>query len=122
VLPPGEYPFEKARGALQQFIDQVNAPERPVVVERIRAVTQHKPDFIAVGIGGFSDYVVFGFQGRGIYVLESPALGNATYIFNNNWEDLAVLTKKEILEGKLHQARLIHNHCWQRALRSAIAG
>lgn len=122
VLPPGEYPFEKARGALQQFIDHVDEVERPVVVERIRSVTQHKPDFIAVGVGGFSDYVVFGFQKRGIYVLESPALGNATYIFNNNWEELSVLTKKEILEGKLHQARLIHNHRWLGALRNAIVG
>lgn len=120
VLPPGEYPFDKAHGALQQFIEQVNESERPVVVERIKSVTQHKPDFIAVGVGGFSDYVVFGFQKRGIYVLESPALGNATYIFNNNWEELSVLTKKEILEGKLHQARLIHNHRWRGALRSAI--
>ncbi|MFT3857624.1 MAG: hypothetical protein QM742_09050 [Aquabacterium sp.] len=122
ILPQGEYPFERASSALQQFMDQVAEKERPVVVERIKSVTQYRPDFIAVGVGGFSDYVVFGFQQRNLYVLESPALGNATYIFNSNWEELSALTKREILAGNLHQVRLVHNHLWRKALRTAIIG
>jgi hypothetical protein len=55
-------------------------------------------------------------------VLESPTLGNATYVFKNNWAQVSALSKKEILEGALHDARLIHNKRWTGALRQAITG
>lgn len=122
VLPPGEYPFERAKKGLKEFLSHVDEAVRPVVESRIRSVTQYKPDFVAVGVGGFREYVVFGFQSRNIYVLESPTLGNATYVFRNNWAEVSVLSKKQILDGSLHEARLIHNHRWTGALRLAILG
>ncbi len=122
VLPPGEYPFERAKKELNQFLSQVDEKVRPVVESRIRSVTQYRPDFVAVGVGGFREYVVFGFQSKNIYVLESPTLGNATYVFKNNWADVSALSKKEILDGALHEARLIHNHRWTGALRQAVDG
>ena len=122
VLPPGEFPFDRAKKELAEYLEQVEENVRPVVQLRIRSVTQYKPDFVAVGIGGFREYVVFGFQAKGIYVLESPTLGNATYVFKNNWAQVSALSKKEILEGALHDARLIHNKRWTGALRQAITG
>jgi hypothetical protein len=122
VLPPGEFPFERARKELAEYLEQVDESVRPVVQSRIKSVTQYKPDFVAVGVGGFREYVVFGFQSKGIYVLESPTLGNATYVFKNNWADVSALSKKEILDGSLHEARLIHNNRWTGALRQAITG
>lgn len=122
VLPPGEYPFERAKRELNQFLSQVDESVRPVVESRIMSVTQYKPDFVAVGVGGFREYVVFGFQSKNIYVLESPTLGNATYVFKNNWTAVSALSKKEILEGALHEARLVHNHRWTGLLRQAITG
>ncbi len=122
VLPPGEFPFERAKSELADFLDRVEERVRPVVQSRIESVTQYKPDFVAVGVGGFREYVVFGFQSRNIYVLESPTLGNATYVFKNNWAELSVLSKKEILDGALHEARLVHNHRWAGALRQAVTG
>lgn len=83
-------------------------------------MTQHRPDFIALGVGGFRDYVVFGFQSKNLYVLESPKLGNATYVFKNNWAAVSSLSKKEILEGSLHELRIVHNQRWTSALRHAI--
>lgn len=120
VLPPGEFPFERAKKELAEYLEQVEENIRPVVQTRIRSVTKYKPDFVAVGVGGFREYVVFGFQSKGIYVLESPTLGNATYIFKNDWAEISALSKKEILDGALHEARLIHNNRWAGALRQAI--
>jgi hypothetical protein len=122
VLPPGEFPFERAKNELAEYLERVEESVRPVVQSRIRSVTQYKPDFVAVGVGGFREYVVFGFQSKGIYVLESPTLGNATYVFKNNWSEVSALSKKEILDGSLHEARLIHNKRWTGALRLAITG
>jgi hypothetical protein len=122
VLPPGEFPFERAKKELAEYLERIDESVRPVVQSRIKSVTQYKPDFVAVGVGGFREYVVFGFRSKGIYVLESPKLGNATYIFKNNWAEVSALSKKEILDGSLHEARLIHNNRWTGALRQAIIG
>ena len=121
IFPPGVYPFIKAKEALSTFMMGLNEKDRPVVEERIKIVTSHSPDFLAVGIGGFKDYVVFGFTSKGKYVLESPALGNATYIFTNNWQELSAMTKKQILDGSLHEARIIHNNKWRSSLREILA-
>lgn len=120
VLPPGEYPFARAKGELQTVLDNLDEATRHVVEERVRIITQCKPDFMAVGLGGFRDYVVFGFQAKKVYVLESPWLGNATYVFKSDWRELSALTKKQILEGSLQEARLIHNDRWYRAIRQLI--
>lgn len=120
ILPPGEFPFERAARELGDYLNNLEESSRPVVQMRIKSITQYKPDFAAVGIGGFREYVVFGFQSRNLYVLESPKLGNATYIFRNNWAELSALSKKQILDGSLHEARLIHNRRWTGALRQAI--
>lgn len=120
ILPPGLYPFARAKQELSEFIDVLPSEAKPVIEERIRAITNHSPDFIATGLGGFKDYVVFGFTKTETYVLESPALGNATYIFKNNWQELSHLTKRQILDGSLHEARVIHNHRWRAGIRDAI--
>ncbi|MDM8914292.1 hypothetical protein P2P95_21895, partial [Escherichia coli] len=46
------------------------------------------------------------------HVLESSQCNNATYILNNNWQQLSQLTKAEILDGNLHHARVIHRVNW----------
>ena len=122
VLPPGEFPFARAMTELADYLDKVEENVRPVVQTRIKSITQYKPDFVAVGVGGFREYVVFGFRSKNIYVLESPMLGNATYVFKDNWVEVSALSKKEILEGSLCDARLVHNKRWASALRQVIIG
>ena len=120
VLPPGPYPFARAKQELSEFINGLAPEVKPVIEDRIKAITHYNPDFIAVGIGGFKDYVVFGFSKNDTYVLESPSIGNATYIFKNDWQELSLRTKKEILDGSLHEARIIHNHRWRVGIRDVI--
>ena len=38
--------------------------------------------------------------------------GNATYVFEENWEELSKLTKAEIIRGKLQKDRIIHRENW----------
>lgn len=121
ILPPGQYPFERARSALEDYLRRLSEDDRATATERIRAITRHGPDFVAVGVGGFSDYVVFGFTERRRYVLESPNTGNATYIFKDDWESISRLSKREILLENRQEARLIHNTRWHRAVGEVIA-
>ncbi|SDY52899.1 hypothetical protein SAMN05518669_11325 [Variovorax sp. YR634] len=121
VLPSGTYPFERAKRELAKFLSDLPDTARPVVEDRIRTITRYEPDLIAVGVGGFTDYVVFGFTQRGIYVLESHRLGNATYVLKSDWENVSMLSKKEILDGSLHEARVIHNHGWRTAVGRLIS-
>lgn len=120
VLPPGLYPFVRAKQELSEFLNALTPEVKPVIEDRIKAITHYSPDFIAVGAGGFKDYVVFGFSASDTYVLESPSIGNATYIFKSDWQTLSLKTKKEILEGSLQEARVIHNHRWRTGIRDAI--
>lgn len=120
ILPQGQYPFERAREALNDYLQRLSEDDRATATKRIKTITKHSPDFVAIGLGGFSDYVVFGFTTKGRYVLESPNTGNATYIFRNQWEHVSQLSKREILQDNLQEARLIHNSRWSRAVSDAI--
>lgn len=120
ILPQGQYPFDRARHAIEDYLARLSGDDRATATERIRAITRNSPDFIAVGVGGFSDYVVFGFTRRRRYVLESPNTGNATYIFRDEWEAFSRLSKREILQGNLQEDRLVHNSRWHRAVSEAI--
>lgn len=120
ILPQGHYPFERARQELEGYLQKLSEDDRATATERIRGITRHDPDFVAVGLGGFSDYVVFGFTGRRRYVLESPNTGNATYIFRDEWEPISQLSKREILQDNLQEARLVHNSRWRQAVSEVI--
>jgi hypothetical protein len=50
------------------------------------------------------------------YVLESILYGNATYIFDKDWEELSKKTKSEILNQELQKGRLIHRRFWEKDL------
>lgn len=120
ILPAGQYPFERARQALDEYLQRLPENDRATATERIRAITRHNPNFVAVGAGGFSDYVVFGFTNKRRYILESPNTGNATYTFRNEWQEISQLSKREILEGNLQEARLVHNNRWYVSISDII--
>lgn len=120
VLPTGNYPFTKVMSELTELIKTLKDNERPTVEYRLKAISLHNPDFMAIGSGGFSDYVVLGFTKTGLFILESPKLGNATYAFLDDWEDFSKLTKREILTGQFQLARIIHNKGWGGAIRQLI--
>ncbi len=122
VLPKGEYPWDVAKEHVKKLTSRLLNGDREVVEYRIERITKNRPDFLAIGQGGFYGYFVFGFTKKELYVLESPSLGNATYIFKSNWKELSQLTKKEILTGSLHYRRIIHNRGWLNSLTNTLSG
>jgi hypothetical protein len=123
LLPAGRNPWESARSALAEVVAKSRGRSREVVESRFQAVGAHAPEFIAVGVGGFDDYVAFGFPRLGLCVLESRYTNNATYILaERNWEAVSQMTKAQILNAAAHAARLIHTRSWFDELAAVFRG
>jgi hypothetical protein len=121
VLPPGEWPWEKLERRLQPVLDEFGERTRPVAEHRLRVFTEdYEPDFVAVGRAGFAGYLIFGYEDKGVYVVESLHYGNATYVFGENWEYLARLTKAEILRADLQRDRIIHREDWDQRIADLL--
>ena len=120
VLPKGEYPWEKAKEHLDAVIKTIPSKHRVVISKRHETITKNIPDFMAVGDQGFWGYVIYGFSKKGIFIFESNQPNNATYIFSGNWKEASQLTKSEILNGKIHEARIIHNEKWNESINALI--
>jgi hypothetical protein len=117
LLPRGQWPWEKLQHKLDPIVRQAREGNQPVIEERFRAINHYGPEFVAVGRAGFRGYVVFGFPQHGIYVLESAYSGNATYVFDHQWEEFSQLTKAEVLSTDVHETRIIHRENWPVQLR-----
>lgn len=120
IFPRGEYPWETVRGIAQERIERQPRGNRPVIAQRLEKITSHTPNFVAVGQGGFYDYIVFGFPVQNIFILESIKSGNATYVFDNNWEVLSQMTKAEILNNQLQRERIFHRPGWEARINELL--
>ena len=112
VLPKGKHPFPMLRKEMNEALRRVKLGNRSFVDHRLERINSFEPEFTAIGQGGFTGYVIFGFPKKGIYVLESVLYGNATYILGEDWERLSQLTKAEILNDQLHKDRFVHLRNW----------
>lgn len=122
ILPPGEYPWARAKPLVGEVTKRLKDSEKGVVESRMQSITRYNPDFLATGRAGFSGYFIYGFATKGIYILESIHLDNATYVFGDDWERLSKLTKNQIINGDIEHQRIIHDNKWNREIRSLLAG
>lgn len=121
LLPPGKNPWESAIPALEKIVERAPAGNQSVLRARLSAVGTKKPDFVAIGMGGFDGYTVFGFVRQGVCVLECPQVNNATYVLPmESWETVSQMTKAEILSAEAHKARIIHTRSWFASLDSIL--
>ncbi|WP_418119107.1 hypothetical protein [Variovorax sp. 350MFTsu5.1] len=121
LLPPGRNPWESALPALEDVVEHAPAGNQGVLRARLSAVGAKKPDFVAIGLGGFEGYAVFGFARWKLCVLECPHVNNATYVLPmESWEHVAQMTKAEILDAGAHIARIVHTRHWFDALNSVL--
>lgn len=121
VLPHGQMPWPRLRERLQPILSRMGRRTGPVAEDRLKVLTEeHAPDFAAVGRAGFTGYLVFGFEAKRLYVLESLEYGNATYVFAGDWEELSQMTKAQILAGGLYAHRLIHREGWRAQIRRIL--
>lgn len=120
VLPPGKRSSEEVEDELEEVVQHLPEKVREVVEYRVRFINQFGPDLFAFGTHGFSGYLVFGFQKKGLFLLESIYFGNATYVLGEQWEDIARLSKGEILNNKLHIARIEHRDLWKQQISKIL--
>jgi len=116
MLPPGNYPWNVLQNNLQRAIGNVGVNRRRIIERRLETISNHNPNFVAVGNAGFRGYIVFGFANTNFFILESIHQGNATYVFGQNWQQLSQLTKEQIINQNLHMHRIIHNQGWNDAI------
>lgn len=120
VLPPGEYPWSKAKPIISEYTSHLDESAKELIGYRMATIAGHKPDFLATGRGGFNAYFVYGFEEKKVFVLESAHLDNATYVFQDDWERLSQLTKREILNGDLPHTRIVHDRHWRRNVNKVM--
>lgn len=120
ILPQGDYPWPVIREIAQERIARQPRGNQPAIAQQLEIITSHVPNFVAVGQGGFNDYIVFGFPAKNIFILESIRMGNATYIFGSNWVELSRMTKAEILNNNLQQERLFHSPNWEQRINEIL--
>lgn len=98
-------------------MSQAKPFDHAVLEARYKEITAYEPDLIAIGRNGFARYVVYGWDAKQLYILESTEVDNATYVLKNNWEVVSAMTKAEVLEAGAHYARLIHRKFWFKELQ-----
>lgn len=116
VLPTGSYPWQTLRTHLTGLIRGERESQRGLVQSRLEKLASFNPNFVAVGTAGFRGYLVFGFENRNFFILESISMGNATYVLGENWEQIAQRTKEEIVSQDLLLRRIIHNNNWSQQI------
>lgn len=120
ILPEGKYPWEKLKDSIKPILKDVKKSKLIVIENRLEKITKYNPEFCAIGKAGFTGYIIMGFKDKKIYVLESIFYGNATYIFENDWKQLSMKTKAEILNKNLQKDRLIHKNGWESKINNII--
>lgn len=122
ILPAGPLPWDAVRRAIEPIVEREPPGNQPPIWDRLTTIEKYGPRFHAVGHAGFSGYFIFGFDELGIYVAESVHYGNATYVFDKNWEQLTQLTKAQILQHDLHMARITHRAAtWRHEIRRLLS-
>jgi hypothetical protein len=112
VLPPGKRTWSELERQIKEVVRDINSDKRKVFRHNLDYINQYGPDFAAAGLAGFNGYVVFGFPNRNLFVCESIHNYNATYVFEQDWMSLSRKSKAEILAGRLHKDRVIHQPDW----------
>lgn len=117
VLPTGPMPWQVLHSAIHPMLRNIKKLIKPVIEWRISTLHSYNPDFVAIGQAGFRGYIGFVFESKDICIFESIYHGNATYVFDKEWEELSKKTKAEILSHNLQKNRIIHNKGWRRKIR-----
>lgn len=121
MLPAGEYPWSTLERHLADALKRTPERVSAVIMGRQKAVLNHGPDAMFVGVGGFSDYIAYEFRACGVVILESIQRGNALYVFGDDWRKVSAMTKAEVLAGNLHLERIIHSEGWKARLGEVLA-
>lgn len=113
-------PWEIRKERFKSVVESSKKSKQNVIWERLSTFVKYNPDFEAIGQNGFSGYVIFGFEDKGLYVFENANSGNATYIVRGDWESISKMSKSEIIKNNLHEWRLIHRNDWHERVKNVL--
>lgn len=119
-LPPGPFKKGTIAEAIKSTMDTFSDGDKIIMTERQNLLTELEPAEVARGSGGFSDYLAYVFPQYERVVLESLRRDNAIYVFHSQWEKFSRLTKREILDLDVHEARVVHSKGWQGRLKAVL--
>ncbi|WP_338472755.1 hypothetical protein R4Z10_08510 [Niallia sp. XMNu-256] len=111
-------PWEHFKPKLTPLLEKASKGKKTIITERLETVSKYKPDFHAIGTNGYRGYIIFGFTKLNLYIFETAEYGNATYVFEGNWETLSQMTKAEIISDNLYKQRFIHLDGWANQIDS----
>ena len=120
ILPPGNYPWEILAPRIAEVVESVTKRKQNLIQNRIKKISDNNINFVAVGKAGFRGYIIFGFENKNFFVLESVYTGNATYVLGQNWKEISQLTKEQILKNNLHEQRIVHSKSWEIEIKKLL--
>ena len=112
ILPEGEYPWKRL-AKVAGDLESPRSGKAKIQEHCIDAILKYRPTDIVYGSGGFRGYLVFRFPEKDLFVMENVMYGNATYVFENNWEQFSQLTKAEIINNRFQKDRIEHRTGWE---------
>lgn len=122
MLPQGAHPWPRLERHLTDVLKRYSDNTRAVIFDRQQTILGHHPDELFVGTGGFSDYIAYVFPRHSLVILECIRWGNAIYAFGTDWEQFTMLTKAEVINSDVHEARIIHTEGWKERLARFLDG
>jgi hypothetical protein len=118
-LPPEKDRLVRFRQASRYFWRRF--PDKKIRLGRIAYGISLGAARIYAGRGEFDGYVALVFADERVALVECVLEGNATFLFRQNWKQLAGCSKTELLAGHPNEiAREIHRANWRVRLRRKI--
>ena len=111
-LKPGELTKEQLKGIICNSKRKNDSAKNALIWQRFEFLNKFNlTDKIMVGNQGFYGY--YAIKTKNFWVVECNYVNNATYLFDDKWEEYVQLTKQEVINGNLCYKRIYHNKDWE---------
>ena len=120
ILPEGDYPWDRL-AQLAGNLSSNRTGKAKVQEHNIDTILRFRPSGLVYGAGGFRGYLVFKFPSKNLFIMENVIYGNATYVFEDDWEQFSQLTKAEIIQNSLVKKRIEHRSGWEAEIRRLLS-
>ncbi|MBN8907934.1 MAG: hypothetical protein J0H99_15145, partial [Rhodospirillales bacterium] len=118
IFPPGS--FDRFLAKAKLALGKANAKVDQVIEERVAEFRRLSPERFILGKGGFNRYVGAVLT-NAVVVFENIRYGNALYVLYENWEDVSLRSRSELLKGtSAEYERIPHVEGWGDRFRDAV--
>lgn len=118
-LRPGTYTRDEIKKYIKISNKKENNIENIALYDRFDYLnTFNETGEIMIGNQSFQGY--YAIKTKKYWIVESNYANNATYIFEENWEECIKLTKQEVINNSLYIKRFYHNENWQKNIKQLL--